>query len=124
MIPKIQNFCNLHQHKIFVSLCMVLGLGIWYNIGRIAAQNSPQQSQYPDARESPKINLGETSATRPLQTTVPKDRRVVASRASKSKLYHFSWCSGAQRIKETNKLWFESAAMAEAAGYSLAGNCQ
>ena len=37
--------------------------------------------------------------------------------------YHLPWCSGAQRIKEENKIWFESQAAAEAAGYTPAANC-
>lgn len=38
--------------------------------------------------------------------------------------YHLPWCSGAQRITEENKVWFDSKQEAEAAGYSPAGNCK
>jgi len=38
--------------------------------------------------------------------------------------YHFPWCSGAERIKEENKKWFDSIAAARAAGYSPAANCK
>ena len=54
---------------------------------------------------------------------VLSDPRVVVSKKSKTKVYHHTWCSGAARIKEENKLWFETSIAAEAAGYSLAGNC-
>lgn len=37
--------------------------------------------------------------------------------------YHYPWCSGAQRIKEENKIWFSSAEEAKRAGYSAASNC-
>ena len=37
--------------------------------------------------------------------------------------YHFPECAGANRITEANKIWFVSAAAAEAAGYALAANC-
>lgn len=37
--------------------------------------------------------------------------------------YHFPWCSGAQRIKEENKIWFDSVEAARAVGYTPAGNC-
>lgn len=37
--------------------------------------------------------------------------------------YHLPWCPGAQRIKEENKVWFESEADAAAAGYVPAANC-
>lgn len=38
--------------------------------------------------------------------------------------YHFPWCSGAQRMKESNKVWFATKEDAEAAGYSPAANCK
>lgn len=37
--------------------------------------------------------------------------------------YHYSWCIGAQRIKNENKIWFSSKEDAEKAGYKPAGNC-
>ena len=39
-------------------------------------------------------------------------------------VYHFPWCSGAQRIKEENKVWFTSKADAESKGYRPAANCK
>lgn len=38
--------------------------------------------------------------------------------------YHLPWCSGAQRIKEENKIWFQTKAEAESRGYKPAGNCE
>jgi len=38
--------------------------------------------------------------------------------------YHFPWCSGAQRIKEENKVWFSSKEEAERSGYTPAANCK
>jgi hypothetical protein len=47
--------------------------------------------------------------------------QVVASKNSNK--YHLPWCSGAQRIKEENKVWFKTIADAKAAGLSPAANC-
>ncbi len=47
---------------------------------------------------------------------------LVASKNSDK--YHYPWCSGARRIKEENRIWFEDAAGARAAGYEPAGNCK
>ena len=41
-----------------------------------------------------------------------------------SKLYHAPWCSGAQRIKEENKVWFQTKKEAEASGRTPASNCK
>ena len=38
--------------------------------------------------------------------------------------YHFPWCSGAKRIKEENKIWFNSEQEAREAGYTPAANCK
>lgn len=47
---------------------------------------------------------------------------VVASKNGSK--YHFPWCSGAQSIKEENKIWFNSIEEARAAGYLPASNCK
>lgn len=41
-----------------------------------------------------------------------------------STVYHFPWCSGAKRIAEKNKIWFDSKEDAEKAGYRPAKNCK
>lgn len=71
--------------------------------------------------------VSQTPAASPGQgggaATGHTDPRVVASKASSSKKYHFSWCPGAVKIKAENRVWFPTAAAAQAAGYSLAGTC-
>lgn len=47
---------------------------------------------------------------------------IVGSKTGKK--YHFPWCSGAQRIKEENKIWFANEAEAKAAGFTPAANCR
>ncbi|OGN20349.1 MAG: hypothetical protein A3F25_00860 [Candidatus Yanofskybacteria bacterium RIFCSPHIGHO2_12_FULL_45_19b] len=52
------------------------------------------------------------------------DFRVVVSKSSTTKKYHFLWCAGANQISETNKIYFNSDKEAITAGYTLAGNCK
>ncbi|MDE2021896.1 MAG: hypothetical protein KGI71_03215 [Patescibacteria group bacterium] len=47
--------------------------------------------------------------------------QVVASRNGTK--YYLPGCAGADRIAETNKIWFASAVDARAAGYAPAANC-
>lgn len=47
--------------------------------------------------------------------------RVVGSKNGSA--YHLPDCAGAAKIKEENKIWFASAALAEEAGYRPASNC-
>jgi hypothetical protein len=46
---------------------------------------------------------------------------LVASKTGKK--YHFPWCAGASQIAEKNKIWFDSYAAAQSAGYTAAANC-
>ena len=130
IVTKILNLCKTYQHGLFIGLCLVITAGIGYNIGRISAlhaslgpdNQSATISDTVKGSANPTKMMPQIKITQP--STKPTDPRVVASKAAGSKLYHYSWCSGAQRIKETNKLWFPTEADAISAGYTLAGNCQ
>jgi len=128
ILSKIKKLCKDHKHGLFIGLCLIITVGIGYNIGRIyALHTSPNtDSQSANILNTMKENTDKSAPqikiTQP--SVAPADPRVVASKAAGSKLYHYSWCSGAQRIKETNKLWFPTEADAISAGYTLAGNCQ
>ena len=58
----------------------------------------------------------------PVGTTAQNGGAYVASKTGAK--YHLPWCSGAQRIKNSNKIYFATKAEAEAAGYTPAGNCK
>jgi len=53
---------------------------------------------------------------------VGQNGEVVASKNSDK--YHYPWCSGAERIKEENQVWFASTDEARVAGHVPAGNCK
>ena len=130
IISKIRKLCKDHQRGLFIGLCLVITAGIGYNIGRITAlhASSDPDSQSATIYDTAKESANPTKIVPQIKITQPSikptDPRVVVSKAAGSKLYHYSWCSGAQRIKETNKLWFPTEADAISAGYTLAGNCQ
>jgi len=54
--------------------------------------------------------------------TLPAGGEVVASKNGGK--YHFPWCSGAKRILEENKVYFNSTLEARTAGYTPAANCK
>ena len=66
---------------------------------------------------------GEEASAVVSSTPVRTDLRVVASKNSKSKRYHYLWCGSAKTILEQNRVYFASDSAAEAQGYTLAGNC-
>lgn len=74
-----------------------------------------KQEESMDALAAAPIPLVDTSEA------VNNTGGVVASKSGTK--YHLPTCSGASRIKPENLISFASAAAAEAAGYSPAGNC-
>lgn len=123
MIAKLREFVKSYGYDVFVVLCIGLIAVTSYNLGKIQAfKKTPIEVGEADIFNSLTAEAGQTPAT--SSPSVPRDQRVVASKKSDSKVYHFTWCSGAKRIKEENKLWFETEAAAQVAGYTLAGNCQ
>jgi|SRR3989344_5924336 len=123
ILAKILNQVKLYQKDIFLGFCIILISVISFNIGRI---NALQKTPIKIAGESNVYQATVANSSLKNKTPVPvqpKDPRVVASKSSTTKKYHFTWCPGAKQIKETNKLWFETDIAAQKAGYSLAGNC-
>lgn len=111
-----------YQHDLYLGLCILLIAGIGYNIGRISAL---QKSPLTVGENANIYNTTKTTESKTIQQpSAPRDPRVVATKNSKSKVYHYSWCSGASRIKDVNKIWFTTENEAISAGYTLAGNCQ
>lgn len=114
---------------MFLGGCIVLVAIISFNIGKInALRQIPLKIS--DGANIYKAVSSNTSPTTVQKKTIgatskpqPTDLRVVVSKNSSSKKYHFSWCSGAKRIKSENQIWFNTAQEAENRGYTLAGNC-
>lgn len=125
ILAKIGDMVKKYQKDIFLGFCIILIAVIGFNLGRLNApiktqiKTSGQADIYP-VKIPPDPIQNKIKAT----PTQPKDLRVVASKASTSKKYHFTWCPGAKKIKEANKLWFDNESAAQKAGYTLAGNCQ
>lgn len=120
ILSKILNFVKLRQKDVFLIFCMVLIAITGYNLGKI---NSLKQ--IPVTINDVEADIYSASKQEGIIKTNNKpavvDKRVVVSKNSDK--YHFTWCSGAKRIKESNKIWFADEAAAQAAGYTKAGNC-
>ena len=119
MIPKFTAWVNRNQRDLVVLACLALVAVTTFNLGRLSVrQRLPVTvsagSQAPSDADGPV----------PAGRATNSDQRVVVSKSSSSGKYHHAWCSGASRIKPENQVWFDTATLAEAAGYSLAGNCQ
>lgn len=65
--------------------------------------------------------LAGESSNNSNQVSISASGQYVGSKNSTK--YHLPWCSGAQRIKDENKVWFSSKEEAKARGYTPASNC-
>lgn len=77
--------------------------------------------------EGSALQAGVAAAPSITVTDVPVAEPVGVGKyvASKSGTkYHLPTCSGAKRIKEENKVWFQTKEEAQAAGYEPAANCK
>jgi len=62
------------------------------------------------------------SAAKSLGAGDSSSGKLVASKSGTK--YYFPWCSGAAKIADANKVWFNSEADARAKGYQPAANCK
>ena len=112
------------KDRFTVLLIILVGFAS-FGLGRLSAIHE----------NTPKIRL-ETPQTTPIESDIkpvqnqPKPE-LQASPASGSvvvskhgEVYHAPWCSGAKRISEANKVWYDSEEAAKKAGYRPAANCK
>ena len=115
---------------IFTMLIIILIAFSSFGLGRLSVieENktpiSIQNSQNSNLATISKTTIGDSPkpvGVAPPQV-LPNGGKYVASKNSDK--YHAPWCSGAQRIKEENKIWFNTKEEAEQAGYTPASNCK
>ena len=121
MLAKIRELIKSYHSELVLAVAVIAITIISFNLGRMSVGNSVAKLPLTIFTPNASSFSAPTGAT---QDSAPRDERVVASKASSSKLYHFTWCSGAKRITDKNKITFPNESAAIAAGYSLAGNCQ
>lgn len=117
IVAKLITLVKEHQKEIFMAFCIVLIAFIGYNLGKL---NALSKTPITITGGQADVFSATEIVTKPKNSN-PIDKRVVASKNSDK--YHFTWCSGAKRIKEENKIWFENESAAQTAGYTKAGNC-
>ena len=104
-----------------VAVIVLVGLSA-FGLGRLSfieEQKIPVSIEY--AKTAP-ANVLNSTRDFENQTEIAAGGLLVASKNGSK--YHFPWCSGAQRMKEENKIWFESKEEAQSAGYEPAKNCK
>jgi hypothetical protein len=136
ILAKFIKIVKSKQYEIYLCLCVTAIALISYNLGQInALKKTPitvsdsqvlSEADYLNINNNPNQNTFKTTNLNQNSNVkinnFKMNTKVVASKNSNK--YHYSWCSGAKRIKPENQIWFNSAQEAESRGYTLAGNCQ
>ncbi|MBI2639599.1 MAG: hypothetical protein HYW90_01760 [Candidatus Sungbacteria bacterium] len=125
-LKKLNTLLSAHKTDLSVAFLIFLASMASFGLGRLS-------SVWP--KKEP-ITVTENDKLQMLNAESKNRRNVAASSfiiqnsalskyvASKSgSAYHFPWCAGAQKIKDKNKILFNSKEEAEKAGYKPAGNC-
>jgi hypothetical protein len=119
----------VERKDIFTMLLVILVGVASFGLGRLSVTDGKGTVEVLPPLSTPSEALGAQ------QTSVPTTSALSASVgsattaagkfvASKSGTkYHYPWCSGAKRIKDENKVWFNTVEEARAAGYTPAANC-
>lgn len=102
---------GLLEGELFILLILVLSSGISFSLGYLAAKDTLRQPVVIDSN-----NVGKMAPLGEIEQNY-----VAAISGTK---YYVPTCSGASRIKEENKVWFDTKEDAELAGYGPAANCE
>lgn len=117
------------KKNLFLIILIILISLLSFQLGRISNKMVSQpikiekanvQEIFSTSDANLRIDANDTNKDREVGQI---DFRVVVSKKSTSKKFHYLWCPGAKQIKEENKIYFDSEEEAVAAGYTLAGNC-
>lgn len=116
------------QDLAIAVLIFLVGLAS-FGLGRLSMMWQKKEPITITNQEASIVNYGtarniEDIVRNPYSSPViPSSRgKYVASKNGTA--YHYPWCAGAQRIKESNKILFDTKEAAEKAGYKPAGNCE
>ena len=122
LIHKIKSRTSLDKTTIMY-LLIIVGVGISsFGLGRISISdgfNNYKEIQTETKGVDENKDIANTKI--PLVQTTGK-KMYLASK--NGKMYYSIGCSGANRIKQENQIWFSSKIDAEKSGYTLSSSCR
>ena len=132
LIEKVKKWAGDNRADLFTS-AMIFLIGIAsFGLGRLSVSlpmkelislESPASAEGQPADISSALDSAPASlesSPSPVQTA-SKNGSFVASKSGS--VYYAMWCSGVSRIREENKVWFQTKEEAKAQGYRPAKNC-
>lgn len=128
MLTKIRNFCKTREKDLVLIIVIICVAFISFGLGRLS---KIEGNKSPVTIESLGAGIGNLGLESPVlgpemtqDEDFPSNQGGLLVGSKNGAKYHYPWCSGALRIKEENKIWFNSAEEALQAGYTPASNCK
>ncbi len=117
----IPDLLNSRKTKDALLILVIILLGVFsFGLGRLSAiKENHTQVKLCNEENYKENNITSNSGSNEKSNV---KENYVASKTGKA--YHLPWCSGARRIKDENKIWFNTKEEAENAGYKPASNCK
>lgn len=121
---KIKDTCEKYQDSVFGIGIVLISNTLLFGIGYLCAMESDVSGIVSTSFPLPNSIVPQKALNMEMESDSLKrkaSRSIVASRNGTK--YYFRWCSGVSRIKEENKVWFETTKEAEDRGYEPSKNC-
>lgn len=109
-----------NSQDYFILIIIILVAFSSFGLGRLSTIENTKKRPVVFEQSLPAATLSAKN-TLPENQSIQEGSLVASKNGTK---YHFPWCSGAQRIKEENKIWFNSTKEAREGGYTPAANCK
>jgi hypothetical protein len=133
-LEKVKSWCQENARDLFVAGLIFLASVSSFGLGRLSviwSEKQPIRFVEGNVRTKTSENGGGESVASPAAAPGSAKNSAAAApsqqgkfMASKSgKAYHYPWCPSALKIKEENRVWFQTKEEAEARGYTPAANC-
>jgi len=116
-IKRFLNYINQRDDLFIVLLILLVGFG-GFGLGRLSVLEEGRERVKVVPSDAIEDQDGKPAT---VSNAALAGKYVASVNGSK---YHFPWCSGAERMKEGNKIWFDSVLEAQRAGYTPARNCK
>ncbi|MBU1046549.1 hypothetical protein KKH36_02095 [Patescibacteria group bacterium] len=122
---------NVVKNNSYFNLILIILVAFSsFGLGRLSflEENQSSINIIPTSQAGRNQNLTEQntasiSSSQKFSNSITKPIGMYVASQNSDK-YHAPWCSGAQRIKEENKIWFQTKEEAESSGRTPASNCK
>ena len=118
------DFDEVLEKNTFLTALMIIVALISFGMGRLSGLETARKNveiDFPKGQEASAF-LGTFATTTPKAPSVKTSGVYVASKNGTK--YYLPSCASSKRISVTNRIWFDTKAEAETAGYSPAANCK